>query len=101
MRDLFNFLDQKSDQGIELGDLTNGLSTYVTPDRLAKYLLTLAHSAVDFNNGVRFRHRHQLGFEKYVLYEAGGAFPRRVRMHVWKAKAVEPDIHNHGTHLHR
>src|SRR5690242_4658564 len=96
MRDFFNYLDKKSSQHIKPEELTKVLSIYVTRDSLSDYLSELTNSDDGFENSVPFRYRHQLGFEKYILYEGTGKFERRVRMHVWKATGVESNIHDHA-----
>lgn len=97
MEILFRFLLENNGRKVEREELVSALAGSVLRDNVLAYVMTALADPSCFARSFLYSARHQLGFDKFVVFESGGYFNRRVRLHFWDAIEPSPvDVHDHA-----
>lgn len=97
MFELFRFLVDVKEIRVNSNELTSALNSMICGKVVSEYISAALNDTARFRSSFLYSAKHQLGFDKFIIFESGGQFNRRIRIHLWDNAALsQPDIHDHA-----
>ncbi|WP_175949356.1 hypothetical protein [Burkholderia vietnamiensis] len=97
MNRLFEYLYKNRDCVIEGQEFCATLDAFVSKEDVLTYVGDALSNSAQISKLFLYGAQHQLGFFKFVVFESGGAYNRRVRFNFWPKGEIEHlDVHDHA-----
>lgn len=97
MNRLFQYLYKNKDSVIEGQGFCAALNALVSKEDVLSYVGDALSNSAQISKSFVYGAQHQLGFFKFVVFESGGTYNRRVRFNFWPNGEVEHlDVHDHA-----
>ncbi|AEA61327.1 hypothetical protein [Burkholderia gladioli] len=97
MNKLFEYLCENKDSVIEGQEVCAALDALVSKKDILAYVCDALSNSARISKSFVYGAQHQLGFFKFVVFESGGTYNRRVRFNFWPNGEVEHlDVHDHA-----